>query len=174
MRTAIAAAMITLLLPLIGCSNDGYWVDGGFNIVENLRVVSTSPAASTQSGYTEILLRCQNRYAGRGTVWFSGRGGGSDVGIMHSPVEGPVGSQNTTIELPAGSFDIAVAIEITSNLAHSALDVKVACDSLYANGVLVAWDSTEGRDLYRDDIPGETGFLFNETWVAVDLARPTP
>lgn len=173
-RSTIAAAMMSPLLILGGCTGDIVMSDKGFDLVKSLSVVDIAPATSTESGLTEIILRCENGYAGRGTMFISGRAGGNDVGILHSPVQGAVGSQIATLDLPAGSFDIGIAIEITSELAHIALDVIVSCDSLMVNDALVPWQSPEAYELYRDDIPDDTADIFNLTSVTVWLDQPAP
>ena len=169
----LMSAVIPLLL-LAGCSLDTADVDRGFNLVDDLRIVSIVPAVDSASGFTEVHLRGNSRCAGRGWLGFSGRCGGATVGVLHAPVEGVVGSQVTQMDLPAGPFVVRMEVEVACDLQRCAIDVIVQCDSLFVDGGLVGWDSAEGRALYGDAIPGDTAFIFNQTWVAVMLDCPVP
>lgn len=171
-RVSLAFLTVVPLLLLTGCSEHPADVDTGFNLVEDFRVVDMVPPSASASGFTEVRLRGTSRCAGRAWLGFSGRCGGSSVGMLHLPVEGIVGSQGTQIELPAGPFEVLMEVELACDLRSCAIGVEVACDSLYAEGTLVGWNSTEGAALYRDDIPANTAFIVNRTWTDVILDCP--
>lgn len=153
-----------------GCENGSPLSDPGFNLMESMEVTSVTMPAASASGFTEVTFLGINRYAGRGTVLFAGRCGGSRLGILHAPARGDVGAVTAPLELPAGPFEIVAVIDVDCNMTACMLDVVVHCDSLYVDGVAVAWDSAEGRGVYGADLPDGVGFLANQASASIELA----
>lgn len=172
MRGQFTFLVFGSLLMIASCSEYPGEVDAGFSLIEDFRVLNITSAVDSASGFTEVRLGGTSRCAGRAWLGFSGRCGGSPVGILHAPVEGVVGSQAARMDLPAGPFEVLMKVEVACNLRSCAIGVDVVCDSLYVEGSLVGWNSPEGAALYRDEIPPNTAFILNQTWTDVLLECP--
>ena len=170
MRSLVALGLVAAFL-IGGCASESVDVDRGFGLVDDLGVHSIIPPEFTPGELTTLTLFCDTEYAGLARVLVTGHGGGNDVGELKTPVEALVGSVLFLMPMDAGRMLIPLEIEMLLDYDYVAFSVQVTLDSLLVDDSFVHWQSDEGRDLYEDDIPPETAFVGNTSYIHVGIDR---
>ena len=169
MRFLAASALFGCLL-VSGCSEHTL-VDPGYALIPNLRVTHIEPSEYSPGAPMNLTVVFDSRYAGSG--WFSlvGHGGGSDVGLLLEPEAAQIGFYSQRLTISAGRTEIPLTLLMTTTLDMAALSITVAIDSLLANDSLVPWNSPEGYDVFRADVPRGAVWISNTNITLVEIQR---
>ncbi|MHB8078792.1 MAG: hypothetical protein ACYDIE_06020 [Candidatus Krumholzibacteriia bacterium] len=170
MRSMLVLVIIALLLAS-GCSDGPVGVDRGFSLIAELGVVCIEPAEYTPGSEVKLTVVCCARYTGTGQLFLVGLGGGGDVGTLEVPEEAQVGVYSCRLGFPAEPVEIPLTLLMTTTLDKPALEITVTIDSLLVGDSMVAWNSPEGYEVFRGDIPEDTMFLFNSAYEYVTIQR---
>lgn len=166
----LAASVLFGCLLASGCSEHAL-VDPGYALIPDLRVTRIEPSQYSTGAPVNLTVVFDSRYAGSGWFSLAGHGGGNDVGVLLEPEAAQIGFYSQRLAIPEGRTEIPLTLLMTTTLDMAALSIIVEIDSLLANDSMVPWNSPEGRDVFRADVPRDAVWISNTNITLVEIQR---